>query len=202
MAVRTTMSDLIAAVRDLINDPAALTFTDQQVQDKLDRTRDDVRYECMTAAPTLQPGAIFDWVDYYIQPGYWETDYTIQQGQFDYVTPLTEELIVGHFTLPNASGVTYGQIPPVFITGKVYDIYAAAADLLEMWSAKLALNFDFTADGQSFRRSQASQALLTLARQYRNKAKPLAVKARRTDLAQTNKLTHVPLLGNNDVISQ
>lgn len=61
------------------------------------------------------------------------------------------------------------------------DVYAAAADLLEMWAAKEKLSFDFEADGQTFRRSQKSQSLLELAREYRRQQRPQQVGMVRSD---------------------
>ena len=72
---------------------------------------------------------------------------------------------------------------PVFITGKLYDVYRSAADLLEMWSALYATRFDFTADGQSFRVSQAHAQLLDLAHTYRQKQRARSYGVGRTDLA-------------------
>ncbi len=62
-----------------------------------------------------------------------------------------------------------------------YDVYGAAADLLEMWAAKEKLSFDFEADGQTFRRSQKSQSLLELAREYRRQQRPQQVGMVRSD---------------------
>jgi hypothetical protein len=203
MAVRTSMATLISTVRDLINDAAKTTFTDQQVQDKLDKTRWDVRYEQLEAGPnltTLSPAGTFDWLDFYSRYQYWESDWVVNDGKWSTITPTSVEEITGHWVLPNASGQTNGQPPPVFVTGKVYDIYAAAADLLEMWAAIVVLSFDFVSDGKSLRRSQMSQQLLMLAKSYRCQALPRNSYAQRSDLAQTNSLTKVPLLGNNDVI--
>lgn len=62
-----------------------------------------------------------------------------------------------------------------------YDLYAAAADLLEAWAAREKLNFDFDTDGQSFKRSQKAAALLALAREYRRQQRPASVAMVRTD---------------------
>ncbi len=64
-----------------------------------------------------------------------------------------------------------------------YDVYGAAADLLEMWAAKVALEFDFNTDGQSFHRSQRQVALLRLAAQYRRQQRPVTAKLIRSDVS-------------------
>jgi hypothetical protein len=48
-----------------------------------------------------------------------------------------------------------------------YDLYAAAADILQEKAAGVALKVDFQSDGGSFSLSQQQRALLTLAEQYR-----------------------------------
>ena len=53
-----------------------------------------------------------------------------------------------------------------------YDVYAAAVEALESWAAKLALDVDFSDGQRSFKNSQASTALLTLADKYRAQVKP------------------------------
>lgn len=63
-----------------------------------------------------------------------------------------------------------------------YDVYGAAAELLEAWSAREKLAFDFSADGASYYRSQKSKALLEQAKAYRAKARPLAALLVRGDV--------------------
>ena len=69
-------------------------------------------------------------------------------------------------------------------------MYRAAADLLERWAAKVVLDFDFTSDSQSFRRSQKADALQKLAARYRRKQRPIALCLTRTDLAGTENTTN------------
>ncbi len=55
MAVRATMQDLITLVRTMISDPQGTSqqFNDQQIQDRLDASRDDIRYESLQMAPSI-----------------------------------------------------------------------------------------------------------------------------------------------------
>lgn len=48
----------------------------------------------------------------------------------------------------NTGGTAY------YLTGRSYDLYAAAADIWEVKAAHVAERFDFTADGASFKASQ------------------------------------------------
>lgn len=208
---RTTMVALIAKVRRLINDPAGASqqFTDNDIQDALDDWRRDVRYEQLTPAPTLynvggvandpaQPGiADYNWTDYYSSFQWWEQGEVLTDGHFITLTPASSDELTGHWTfnLP-----TPGEYPPVFATGRVFDIYAAAADLLDMWSATLLSSVDFTADGQSFRLSQLSAGKQKMADIFRRRTLPTISKQTRRDLNTPDTSTEVTLLGNNDDI--
>ena len=170
MPVRNTMTALIARVRLMIAESGTTIFQDQDIQDKLDECREDVRYELLTPQPTFaNPGGI-QYNDYYSgspeQPrGFWEADEVIIYGDFTTRTPLTSDEIVGHWTFSN-------QLPPLLIAGKRYDVYRAAADLLDEKIASLAATqVDFSADGQSFHLSQQLAFLEKRALQYRRKAR-------------------------------
>ena len=208
---RTTMVALIGKVRLLINDPAGASqqFSDNAIQDALDDWRRDVRYEQLTPAPTLsnlggipndpaQPGiAEYNWTDYYSAFQWWEQGEILSDGHFITLTPASSDELQGHWTFNLAIP---GQYPPVFITGRVFDLYAAAADLLEIWSAALLSSVDFTADGQNFRQSQLSSGKQRLADIYRRRALPTISKAVRHDLNNPDTSSEVTLLGINDDI--
>lgn len=212
MPVRSSMTALIARVSALINDPSNATFSTQTVQDWLDRTRQVVRYELLTPAPDIVPvtnaPAQFDWATYFSRYTDWEADEVIQAGSaggqnWAIVTPTTSDELTGRWTfdatLPTI-GTPPGQLPPLFITGKFYDPYLAAAYLLEMWGAELADSYDFTSDGQSFKRSQRGMAKLNLARIYRQNAKPTVTQLNRSDLQQPSSIQPIRLIGEtNDI---
>lgn len=221
MAVRSTMANLITKVRSLINDPAggSQVWTDQDVQDQLDRTRLDIRYEALTAAPVLlnaastnnQPSVI--WSDYYSRYQWWEDDVVIQgvnvgtSAAWIVLTPVASENFYGHWQFENSvftTGTVPGQYPPVFATGKSFDVYMAAANLLEMWAAKYALAYAFSADGQKFDRQQILPALTNMANTYRKQARAVSATPLRMDLQTSTgrHVEHVPLLGSNDTINQ
>lgn len=179
MAVRTTMAALIARVRLLINDQLPLgsgqIFLDQDIQDVLDESRADIKNMQMTAQPTYVSGSI-QYLDYYTDLGGWEDDFVLKQYLINTVTPATSEPIAGHWTFATTT------LPSVYISGKLYDVYRAAADLLERWAAKWVLAYAFTSDGQSFQRQQAADALQKLARTYRGKQRAMSIGFSRGDL--------------------
>src|SRR5690348_12270536 len=131
--VRGTMADLIAHVRTMIGDPtgASAAFTDASIQDALDESRLDIQFTPLEPRFTLVNGA-YVWTDYYTPPdvgGYWENDESLFGLNFQPLTPTSSDRITGHWTFTGGS-FPNGQFPPVFIYGKVYDVWRAAADLL------------------------------------------------------------------------
>ncbi len=171
------MADLITRVRLLINDPAGASpvFSDQEVQDALDRHRSDVRYLELTPAETVAPGGAVSYLDYYADRGDWEADEALYDSTYAALAPSASDRLTGHWTFAADTD------PPVYLVGKSYDVYAAAADLLEAWAAREKMAFDFDADGQGFKRSQKVQMLLAMAREYRRQQRPVSVGMVRTD---------------------
>lgn len=167
MAVRSSMTELIGVVRGLIGDTiqAAEQFTDQDLQDSLDMTRADVRLFELTGAETIQSGGTVVWLDFYSEGyQYWEADEKLQDRNWATLTPATSERQVGHWTF------SANQYPPVYITGKTYDPYAAAADLLETFAANLFNQVDINVAGQQFAFSQKQKQVLAAADRLRSKA--------------------------------
>lgn len=216
MAVRTTLAAQIAKVRTLINDPdgASPQFDDQTIQDQLDQNRDDIWYEPLKMAPAIVNAASTNnvptmvFADYYSNFSWWEADVVLQGNSTNthaawvVLTPTASDLIVGHWSFETssltdlfASGTYPGQYPPVWATGKAFDIYATAADLCDMWSAYLAGSYDITVDGQTLRRSQLMQAKQTLATLFRRQAKPRTAKMVRSDVMSVLDSKSVPVLG-------
>lgn len=190
MPVRSTMSDLINRVRLLIADPAggAALFTDQQLQDKLDEggVRTDVWQALLTPRITFTSTSGMQYNDYYYIPGgnpraqplgFFEANETLITGAFVTLTPLTSDELLGHWTFNN-------QLPPVMIRGRHYDLYRAAADLLDYKIAALAATaIDFTSDGQSFHLSQQLTWLEKMRAEYRRKQRAVSRQTMRLDSA-------------------
>lgn len=173
---RASMAELISRVRELINDPAGAgqTFSDDEIQATLDRFQTVVRSALLHPEPTPLPNGTVEYRDYYALRGDWEADETLVNAAWQQLTPQTSDRLTGHWTFASP-----GQNPPVRITGKVYDVFAAAAQLLEAWAARVKLEFDFRTDEQSFARSQKAAHLLALAARYRRQQQPaVAVQAR------------------------
>jgi len=212
MAVRSSMAQLITQTRQLIGDLGSPTqdLDDQTVQDVLDAHREEIRYELLRPMPDIQPGqngslvAQFVWASYQSEFQYWESDVVIQglntttNQPWVVLTPVSFEYINGKWTfavtLPNIA-TPPAQYPPVYAVGKVYDLYAAAADLLDRRIALHAFTqFDVTTDGQSLRLSQVIGTWERLRASYIGKSWNQVVEIIRADMAPSNDGGRTPLL--------
>jgi hypothetical protein len=174
------MTGLIARTRVLIGDPsgASQQFSDDQIEQILDGRRMEYRYLILLPLVTLTNAAT-TYLAYQAPEGLtdWETDVVVSSNTFATLTPASSDYINGRFTFATDTR------PPVYLTGKTYDLYGAAADLLEAWAATGAGAYDFTTGRQTFNRSQIGQNRATLARQYRGRARTVQASVRRTDIA-------------------
>ncbi len=173
------MASLIARGRILINDTGGTPiFSDSIIQDTMDESRADINNMPLIAKPTYS-GSTIQYLDHYSKMGGWEDDLVIKQFLTQVVTPSTLEPIAGHFQF----AVT--TLPPLYITGKLFDVYRSAADLLERLAAQWVLSYNVSVDGQNLQRSQAAVALQNLAKTYRQKQRARAISTFRSDLAST-----------------
>jgi hypothetical protein len=182
MAVRSSMAAIIARVRLKIFDPAGANqvFADQTIQDILDdNCRQDIYNMVLAPKPTFVSGTI-QWLDYLAGEnpviGDWEDDAVLKQFLINVVTPSLAEPITGHWQFAATT------LPPVYISGKTYDIYRASADLLEMRASTWALSYNVTVDGQTLHREGVMTQLQNLAKTYRTKQRVSSFSFQRSDL--------------------
>ena len=179
MAVRASMTALIARVRLLINDTLpsgnGQVFSDQNIQDVMDESRQDYTNLVLEPRPTFS-GSTIQWLDYYSELGGWEDDYVIKQYLINPVTPSLSEPISGHWQFASTT------LPPLYITGKLYDVYRSAADLLERQAAQWVLRYSVSVDGQNLQRGQVVTMLQDLAKTYRRKQRAMSIQLKRTDI--------------------
>lgn len=220
MAVRATMSQIISRVRVMIQDAppnggASQFFDDQTIQDTCDQYVDFVRYEALKIAPTIlnaastgnTPVTIF--ADYFSEFQWWESDVVLQGNNVStlaswvVLTPTTSDLINGHWQFESnifTAGTAPGQYPPIFATGKVYDLNWACADLCEYWAISFAGAYDITVDGQSLRRSQLMTAKQAASEYFRRRCKPRVAQVVRRDLNPQSESRRFRLLDSDDVL--
>lgn len=182
-AVRSGMTELIRRLRLKISDPAgaAQVWAAEELQDFLDQTRVEVRYAPLRAEGDYAPGGgIITYFDYYADVEDWESTVKLFDAAFN---EITSDLVPAdpESNEPGGNRADLGKwtfqashYPPVFIRGYYYDLYGAAADVLEAWAAQEKLSFNFATDGQSFQRSQKVDMLLQLAATNRRRARVMS----------------------------
>ncbi len=172
MAVRATMSDLIERTRELIGDPAGAdqAFSPASIQNALDRHQAWARYEALRAEPDLSG----QYLEHFAAVGDWEADERLYDSSGTQLTPATADRVTGYWTFAAST-------PSVYLVGKTYDLYGAAADLLEQWAARLARKFDISDSNSSYKRSQAAERLESLARTYRQQQRVRVISMSRSD---------------------
>lgn len=154
---------------------SASTLDDQAVQDALDRTREYVRGEVLTPLPTYLPDGTVEYHEYVSAAGSFESDVTLMNAALQELTPNESDVLFGRWSF------TSSVLPPVRLFGRRYDLYEAAASVMEQWAAREALSFDATVDGQSLKRSQKHEQLKALAAELRRQARPRLVRQERDD---------------------
>lgn len=158
MAARDSMNYIIGQVRLMIGDAESANshFRDDQIQGALDDHRKDVEAEPLSAR--------LNDTQFVAQDGWWEK-VAVLTGAGGTLTPANSDWRGGRWTFGAA------QPEGVTLTGSTFDVYGAAAELLDLWATALALEVEqFTADGLTVRRSGRAN-LQALATQYRAKSK-------------------------------
>src|SRR4051812_34372132 len=121
------MSALILRVRELVFDPnnGSAVWTQQQIQDALDLQSEALILESLEPTRTIVSGGVTSYLTWTSDYRYWEDDVLIQDYNYATYDPLTysADLFLGIWTF------TTHQRGPIWITGTVYDIYSAAADI-------------------------------------------------------------------------
>lgn len=177
MSARTTLNALISAMRGMVNDPAGATqaFSNDDIATALDANRVDVRLMELQPAHTVVEGGAVQYLDYFAPYGAWESGEILQNSRFATLVPASAEMLTGvwHF---NAH-----QPPPVFLTGRVYDLPAVAADLLEIKLQSVSSGFDFSVDGLSVNRGSQAATLKQSISQMRARQRVKTIRMIRGD---------------------
>jgi hypothetical protein len=109
--------------------------------------------------------------------------------------------IIEAYPLPDALGVLpytwdYSTTPPTQDPEETwiptYDLHAAAAQVWQAKAAKLAGNFDFSADGASYSRSQAYEMAMKQSRHHAARRAPGTV----TSVVEPRRAANAPYPGN------
>jgi hypothetical protein len=165
--IRSTMADLVTRLRTLVGDPASDTqaFTDDDLQGFLDERRTDVvEAELLPMLSNVVGSTMYR--EFVAPRRWWESGVVLKGTAGTPLTPDAADLIAGRWTF------TAGEAIPVYVTGSYFDLYGTAQAVLEAWAAKVAREFDFGTDQQSFDRSNKREGLLAVAREFARKAIP------------------------------
>lgn len=179
MAYRESCAGLISRLRDLIGDPAegaTPTWNADQLQSALDRRRQVVRYLALTPAPTTLPGGSVEYLDYFAPYGDWQEDASLTDASGTVLTPSESDFETGHWAF------AANTLPTVYLTGYTYDLYAAAADVLEKWAGKEKLNYTWGPGSGQYVESQKFKQIGELALQYRAQQRVEVACMRRSDV--------------------
>ena len=109
-----------------------------------------------------------DWKDYYSEP-FFEDTATLQDSVYAAFTPTTKDYVNGRFTF-----TTDTDREQLYITGTRYDLYNAAADLMDDWAASLKTLIDFTAAGSTFHQTQQIENMEKTSKRLRSKSRVTA----------------------------
>lgn len=158
MTLRPEMVGLAALLTRSVDPAGRYAIDPDVVQDTLDRHATAVQGARLTGTPHPITGSTTT----YAGPHGWADDAVVTDANGDPLTP-TADPLRGRWTF---DADTPG---PVHINGTYYDLNAAAAELAELLAAQVAggiLSFTDAA-GESWRRGDASAALLELATRFR-----------------------------------
>jgi hypothetical protein len=188
MTARAGLSDLLTTLRGMTEAGTAdytlgtqTYWSDDHLQLVLDRHRTDLRNQY--AAPQYKP----------VPGGFAVYDYVIGVGNLEYGTALAVEDGVGNaygtatYTVDAQRGVVTFTADKagamVTVTGRSFDLEAAAADVWTSKAAHVAQAYDFSTDNHKVSRSQMRTACLDMARYYRAQAAVTSVSMDRSDTA-------------------
>lgn len=188
---RSTLAQLITDVRSLTfagtaeyTLGATTYFSDDHIQRYLDAHREDLWDVPLRAVPRRIGGGSVAYYDHRVGYGNLEATsagtsiFTVRDGlgatigTASYSVDYQRGMVT--FAADTAGSARYAD-------ARTYNVYAAAADLLEAWAAREALSFDIQTEDQRLTRSQKQKQLLTLAAEYRQQSGPMTVQMVRSD---------------------
>jgi hypothetical protein len=178
MALRDSMEYLVEIVSALVNETDTDPATAQRIQDYLDRNRVEGRYLKLTPVPTRASGGAITYITYQAPAGWvhWEDDASLVDYNYDALSPATSDWITGRWTFSTE------PTRPVYILGWSYDIYGAAADLLEIRGSELAEKYDSFAVFNGAFAAARREGPLEMAKKYRAMQRTTVADVYRTDV--------------------
>lgn len=157
-------------VRELINDKnsESAAFSDADIKDALKPLRWEARWDSLDALKSIASGGVTTYLTFVASEnwGYWDTDTTIYDSNYDVITPTSADYTIGRWVV--ASEPTR----PVRVLGFSNDPYGAAAALLTQRASQLAEDIQsFSSANGSFSYNNKRQGPLELAALYLAKSR-------------------------------
>lgn len=160
----------------------ALFWDDDQLDAVLDRHRTDVYQAGLESRPTRTGGGTLSYQHYYSEYSNFEESsggtalFVVEDTAGNDVSGYTVDYQRGIVTFAaNTSGSAY------LITGRSFDLNAAAADIWKRKAARYAQAYDVSTDNHSLSRSQLMKHALEMAEYYGAMAEPTVVTLHRSD---------------------
>ena len=188
---RATMADLITQMRGMSNAGTAdytvngsAYWTDDQVQEVMERYRVDVNRIELMPVPKHVDGSELEYYDYHSGMQWLEqTDggtavFVVEnaEGEDQGTALWSADYNRGVVTFAADQGGT-----AYFLTGRRYDLNRAAADMWRMKAAHYATAYDFSTDNHSMKRSQLISNAFQMADMYERNAPMNVVTMYRSD---------------------
>ncbi|MFQ5433488.1 MAG: hypothetical protein ACE5FD_01290 [Anaerolineae bacterium] len=181
---RSGMINLISRLRDMCN-VTVDDWTDDELQTILDGRRLDVRREKLEQAPEYTASTA-NYYDFYSRFGnYEETDggtavFILEDsaGADKSTANWTANYTNGHIRFSADQGGT-----AIYLTGRSYDLFGAAADVWRQQMGKQAAKYTFAADGVQMSRSHWFAHCDRMAAHYDRLSRPVQVQINRGDVA-------------------
>jgi hypothetical protein len=172
---RTTLADIIARVRMMLDDVNCNAFTDREIQDALDNRSESTHYYPLDEEPTIAPGGVTTYLQFEAPVGAWEEGYELVDSAYFPLTPESADPWRGEWEFEEPPS------RPVMLTGTTHDVWGAAGDLMMILSGREFRSFDIGADDLDLKRSQKAEMLAKRAAEYRAKARTRSSRLVRTD---------------------
>lgn len=181
MTARTTMSSLISTLRGMTNAGTAdfvvgsSTFwSDDQLQTILDRYVTVIRDETLSPAYEISTGGTVIYKDYQSKSRYFENtnggtaQFVIRDPASGTVQGTADWSANYETGLVSFTNDTQGKL--YSLSGRSYDVYAAAAEVWYQKASHAAEMIDFSTAGHSVKRSNVYAASMAMAKRYEGMA--------------------------------
>ncbi len=191
MTARTGLANLILQLRGMADAGTAeytlgtaVYWDDQHVQEVMDRHRLDLDRELLMAIPQHDAGGTISYHEYRSRYGHFEAT-TGGSAVFIIESATGDNQGTANWTPDYDRGsVTFAADTDgsaMFLTGRSFDLDAAAADIWRTKAAQSAKLFHFSTDGHSLAREQFFEHCLKMAEYYSGRQRLMTVDIYRGD---------------------